>query len=426
VVDRDGMSTAQEVQDRSEVRDTTATLELAIPVFNEERDLETSVRRLRRYLDGCFPVSTLVTIADNASTDATWSIAERLAGELEGVRALRVDRKGRGRALRAVWSASPARVVAYMDVDLATDLDALLPLVAPIISGHSDLAIGTRLAPGARVIRTPKREVISRCYNLLVRTALRSRFTDAQCGFKAVRSDAARALLPLVEDDEWFFDTELLVLAERNGLRIHEVAVDWTDSADTSVDIAQTAAADLRGIGRLVRSLASGNGALSLGRPPGPASGPEAPEPSPLGRPPGPAELASFARIGLLSTVAWLLLWLALRPALGAFAANALALIICSAPNTAANWRLTFAGRAPFHRRDRIVGGLALLAASLVATTFALAVAIGVGATSAAAEGVALLLANGVVAFARFVLLRAWVFRGGPAQTTADVGRVRS
>ncbi len=360
------------------------------------------------YLDRCFPVSTLVTIADNASTDATWSIAERLAGELEGVRALRVDRKGRGRALRAVWSASPARVVAYMDVDLATDLDALLPLVAPIISGHSDIAIGTRLAPGARVIRAPKREVISRCYNLIVRTALRSRFTDAQCGFKAVRSDAARALLPLVEDDEWFFDTELLVLAERNGLRIHEVAVDWTDSADTSVDIAQTAAADLRGIGRLVRRFASGSGALSLGRPP------------------GPAELASFARIGLLSTVAWLLLWLALRPALGAFAANALALIICSVPNTAANWRLTFAGRAPFHRRDRIVGGLALLAASLVATTFALAVAIGVGATSAAAEGVALLLANGVVAFARFVLLRAWVFRGRPGQTTADLRRAQS
>src|SRR5207248_10063445 len=128
-------------------------------------------------------------------------------------------------------------------------------------------------------------------------------------------------------------DPELPVLAERNGLRIHEVAGDWTDGADTGVDIAQTAAADLRGIGRLVRSLALGNGALSLGRPPGPASGPEAPEPSPLGRPPGPAELASFARIGLLSTVAWLLLWLALRPALGAFAANALALIICSAPN---------------------------------------------------------------------------------------------
>jgi glycosyltransferase involved in cell wall biosynthesis len=247
------MSTAQDAHHRSAARGTTATVEIAVPVHNEERDLERSVRRLRDYLDSRFPLSTIVTIADNASTDATWSIAERLADEIEGVRALRLERKGRGRALRAVWGASRARVVA--------DLDALLPLVAPLISGHSDLAIGTRLAPGARVVRGPKREVISRGYNLIVRTALRSHFSDAQCGFKAVRTDAARALLPLVEDDEWFFDTELLVLAERNGLRIHEVAVDWIDGTDSRVDIAQTAAADLRGIGRLVRSFASRRGA---------------------------------------------------------------------------------------------------------------------------------------------------------------------
>jgi glycosyltransferase involved in cell wall biosynthesis len=393
------MSTAQDVHQRSAARDTTTTLEIAVPVHNEERDLERSVQRLRHYLDTRFPVSTVVTVADNASTDDTWSIAERLAGQLEGVRAIRLDRKGRGRALRAVWGTSPAQVVAYMDVDLATDLDALLPLVAPLISGHSDLAIGTRLAPGARVIRGPKREIISRSYNLIVRAALRSHFSDAQCGFKAVRTDAARALLPLVEDDEWFFDTELLVLAERNGLRIHEVAVDWIDRTDSRVEIAQTAAADLKGIGRLVRGFASGGGVAKTA-------------PAGLRRSYPGDEVASFARIGALSTIAWLLLWLALRPALGAFAANALALIICSVPNTAANWRLTFAGRAPFRSQDKIVGGLAVLAASLVATTFALAVAVGAGATSAAAEGVALLLANAVVALIRFVLLRAWVFRG--------------
>ena len=400
------MSTAQDVQGSSRAADTTATLELAVPVHNEERHLERSVRRLRQYLDTRFPLSTVITIADNASTDATWRIAQRLADQLEGVQALRQDRKGRGRALRAVWTASPARVVAYMDVDLATDLDALLPLVAPIISGHSDLAIGTRLAPGARVIRGPKRELISRSYNLIVRTLLRSHITDAQCGFKAVRTDAARVLLPLVEDDEWFFDTELLVLAERNGLRIHEVAVDWSDGTDSSVDIARTAAADLKGIGRLVRSFASGDGAVRS------AAG--------LRRPVPGAELASFARIGALSTVAWLLLWLALRPALGAFAANALALVVCAVPNTAANWRLTFARRPPVRRHDQIVGGLAVLAASLVATSFALAVAIGAGATSAAAEGTALLLANGLVALIRFVLLRAWVFRDRAGHQTPD------
>src|SRR5205085_4834651 len=154
--------------------------------------------------------------------------------------------------------------------------------------------------------------------------------------------------------------------------------VDWIDGTESRVDIAKTAAADLKGIGRLVRNFASGRGAA------GPAA-------AGLRRPYPGEELASFARIGVVSTVAWLLLWLALRPALGAFAANALALVICSAPNTAANWRLTFAGRAPFRRQDQVVAGLAMLAASLVATSFALAVAIGAGATSAAAEGVALL-----------------------------------
>ena len=138
-------------------------------------------------------------------------------------------------------------VQSRMDVDLSTDLKALHPLVAPLLSGHSDLAIGTRLGRGANVVRGPKREVISRGYNLLLHTALRVRFSDAQCGFKAIRTDVARQLLPLVEDGEWFFDTELLVLAERCGLRIHEVPVDWYDDPDSRVDVTQTALDDLAG-----------------------------------------------------------------------------------------------------------------------------------------------------------------------------------
>src|SRR4029434_7536804 len=124
---------------------------------------------------------------DNASTDGTWVRAARLALDDDRVRALHLDRKGRGLALRTAWSASDAQIVAYMDVDLSTGLDALLPLVAPLLSGHSDLAIGTRLANGAAVVRGPKRELVSRCYNLLLRTAMQARFTDAQCGFKAGR-----------------------------------------------------------------------------------------------------------------------------------------------------------------------------------------------------------------------------------------------
>jgi glycosyltransferase involved in cell wall biosynthesis len=235
-----------------------AVLDVVIPVYNEEDDLPGCVRKLQAHLIRAFPYTFRITIADNASTDATPAIADQLARELPCVRVVHLAQKGRGRALAAVWSTSDAPVLAYMDVDLSTDLDALLPLVAPLISGHSDLAIGSRLARGSRVIRGPKREFISRCYNLIVRTALRARFTDAQCGFKAVRRDAAQQLLPLVEDTGWFFDTELLVLTERAGLRIHEVPVDWVDDPDSRVDIVATAAADLKGVARVFVGLASG------------------------------------------------------------------------------------------------------------------------------------------------------------------------
>jgi glycosyltransferase involved in cell wall biosynthesis len=235
-------------------------VEIVVPVRNEERDLAPSVRRLAAYLRESFPFSTRITIADNGSTDRTPAVAEGLARELgqDRVRAVHLDQPGRGRALHATWSCSDASVLAYMDVDLSTDLNALLPLVAPLVSGHSDIAIGTRLRPGSRVIRGPKREVISRCYNLLLHATLGTRFSDAQCGFKAIRAEAARELLPMVEDTSWFFDTELLVLAERAGLRIHEVPVDWIDDPDSRVDIVATALADLRGIVRVRAGLARG------------------------------------------------------------------------------------------------------------------------------------------------------------------------
>ncbi len=233
-------------------------VEIVIPVYNELAALPASVRRLQAYLESEFPVSFLLTIADNGSTDGTWEAAIALEQELDGVRAVRLEAKGRGRALHAVWSESEATVLAYMDVDLSTELSGLLPLVAPLLSGHSDLAIGSRLTRGARVVRGPKRELISRCYNALLHVVLGTRFSDAQCGFKAIRADRARELLPLVRDRAWFFDTELLVLAERAGLRIHEVPVDWVDDADSRVEILPTALADLRGVARLARDLQAG------------------------------------------------------------------------------------------------------------------------------------------------------------------------
>ncbi len=234
-------------------------VDIVVPVRNEERDLAPSVQRLVSYLREGFPFTALVTIADNGSTDGTWAIADRLAREFGEVRAVRMEEPGRGRALRAIWSQSDAEVLAYMDVDLSTDLNALMPLVAPLLSGHSDLAIGTRLARGSRVIRGPKRELISRCYNLLLHAFMGARFSDAQCGFKAITREQARALLPLTQDTGWFFDTELLVLAERAGLRIHEIPVDWIDDLDSRVDIVATALADLRGMARLGSGLARGS-----------------------------------------------------------------------------------------------------------------------------------------------------------------------
>ncbi len=227
-------------------------VDIAIPAYNEEFVLAESVTRLHSFLSTDFPFSWRMVIVDNASTDATQEVGEALAARLSGVSYMRLAEKGRGRALRTAWTSSDARAVAYMDVDLSTDLRGLAPLVAPILAGHSEASIGSRLIHGSRVVRGLKREFISRSYNRLLHLALHARFSDAQCGFKAFRRDVVVGLLDLVEDQEWFFDTELLMLCQRRGLRIHEVPVDWVDDPDSRVDISRTATADLRGVLRLM------------------------------------------------------------------------------------------------------------------------------------------------------------------------------
>ena len=375
---------------------THPMLDVVIPVYDEERDLEPSVRRLRRFLDDGFPFPATITIADNASTDGTWTVAGRLERDLPGVRAIHLDRKGRGRALKAAWLASPAPVVAYMDVDLSTDLAALLPLVAPLASGHSDLAIGSRLARGARVVRGSKREVISRSYNAILRTALRLGVRDAQCGFKAVRADVARALLPLVEDDAWFFDTELLVLAQRAGLRVHEVPVDWTDDPDSRVDIVATALEDLRGVRRLLAHRRH----VEL-----PGLRRRRPEESRVMR-----ETLTFGAIGVVSTIAYAVLYTYLRGAVPAPAANAIALAVTAVGNTAANRRLTFGvrGRASMLRDQ--VAGLVDFGIALALTSVSIA-GLGVVAPGAGrgVELAVLIAANAAATVTRFLLLRTWI-----------------
>lgn len=410
-------------------RPTGPVLDVVVPVFNEEADLESGVRRLHAHLRETFPYPFHLTVADNASTDATPRIAARLAEELPEARWLRLAEKGRGRALRAAWSRSSAPVLAYVDVDLSTDLAALLPLVAPLISGHSDIAIGTRLAPGSRVVRGPRREMISRCYNALLRSTLAVGFSDAQCGFKAIRRDVAERLLPLVRDSGWFFDTELLVIAERAGLRIHEVPVDWVDDPDSSVDIVATAVADLRGIARVGRALASGElseglsgelgGGLGgelggeLGGPDGSAA---VSKTSGESEPPAASGLASrlarFAVVGGVSTLAHLLLFALLRPSLGAQVANASALLICAVANTSANRRFTFGVRGRDGMLRHQSRGLVVFGVGLALTGGALAALHTVTPGAAHRTELAVLVAANLAAtLLRFLLLQVWVFR---------------
>lgn len=369
------------------------TVEIALPVLNEERALETSVRRLHRYLRDEFPIDCSIVVVDNASTDDTLSIARRLATELGGIRVLHLAEKGRGRALRAAWTTSTAAVVAYMDIDLSTGLDALLPLVAPLLSGHSDVAIGNRLGATSRVARGPRRELVSRAYNLILRTVFAARFHDAQCGFKAVRREIAGPLLAGVEDDEWFFDTELLLLAEHNGLRVHEVPVDWIDDPDSRVDVLRTAHDDLRGIARVVRRFVTGRGRLGLDL--------EArlPLDDDMGR-----SVVRFALVGTVSTLATLALFVALRPPLGSIPAIVVALAATAVGNAWAHRRFTLGRRGRDGLRSHAIrsGVLAVAGGAMSVLALLIVHALGGGVV---AEIVALVVAWTVTAVVRLSVL---------------------
>lgn len=395
-------------------------LDVTIPVYNEERALANSVGRLDDYLAAGFPFTYRITIADNGSTDATLRVAEELSSRLAHVRVVHLDLKGRGRALNEIWSHSEAEVLAYMDVDLSTGLDALLPLVAPLLTGHSDIAIGTRLARSSRVVRGPRPEFISRSYNVLLRGALSARFSVAQCGFKAIRADVARSLLPLVQDRAWFFDTELLVLAERAGLRIQEVPVDWVDDPDSRVDIVATVVADLRGVARMIRALATE--ALPLAR-----------VRTELGRdrsievlraaPPGiVGQLASFAVIGVVSTLAYLALFWALRHGISAQPANLIALLTTAIGNIAANRRLTFGVQGTRNRTRHHLQGLFVFGIAFAVTSLSLATLTQVTPNASRSLGVVVLVAaNALATVVRFVAFRVWVFARPARRPAVDL-----
>ncbi len=208
--------------------------DFVIPVYNEERDLGLNARKLHDFLSKNMLDDWGIVIADNASTDSTCGVAERLCAELSRVSSIHLGRKGRGGALRASWLASSADVVGYMDVDLSTDI-SVIPAVVAAFKGGADIVVGNRFSREARVVRGLKRTLLSRGYNLLVRLVLGLDYADAQCGFKFIRSSASRKLVPQVRDNNWFFDTELLYLAQRSGLRVVELPVGWVEDKDTRV-----------------------------------------------------------------------------------------------------------------------------------------------------------------------------------------------
>ncbi len=232
--------------------DKVSTVDVVIPVYNEERDLPRSIATLHAFLKENCLYRWRIMIADNASTDRTLELAKELARRYPEVTYIHLDQKGRGRALRAAWTSSDADIVSYMDVDLSTNLKAFPPMIDALAKDGYHVAIGSRLKKGAMVTRQWKREIISRAYNFLIKIMFPSRrFSDAQCGFKALSRQAVRELVPLVKDQAWFFDSELLLRAEQHGYKIYEVPVEWIEDLDTRVKIAKTAWEDVKGLVRV-------------------------------------------------------------------------------------------------------------------------------------------------------------------------------
>ena len=229
----------------------TLTVDIVLPVLNEAHILEESVRALCMYMDDNLPYRYQIIIADNGSTDGTRRVAAMLAEHFPAVRVVCLPEKGRGRALKQVWLQSRADIVSYMDIDLSTNLDAFVPMITPLVTGDAAIAVGSRLMEESQTTRGLKRDIISRCYNRLIRWTMRTKFVDAQCGFKAMRRDVVQQLLPHVKDTAWFFDTELLVKAEYEGYTIHEEPVEWIEDTDSRVHIVKTAVEDIKGLSRV-------------------------------------------------------------------------------------------------------------------------------------------------------------------------------
>lgn len=231
------------------------TIDIVIPVLNEETQLASCVHSLFAHLQTVDDYHARIVIADNGSTDKTPEIGRGLAERKKGISYVRYDQPGRGHALTKCWSDSQADLVAYMDVDLSTDLNCLPALLQPLLEDKADISVGTRLSNESRVRRSWKREFLSRCYNRLLRTTFDVSFTDAQCGFKAMTTKTAKTLLPLTKNKHWFWDSELLLLACHLGYRVTNIPVNWIEDKDSRVKLLATIVEDIQGLIRMRRTL---------------------------------------------------------------------------------------------------------------------------------------------------------------------------
>jgi len=209
------------------------SFEIVIPVYNEEEQLEQSILTLHHFLSTEYPSSQWrITIANNGSRDSTKEIAVNLVKTHKNINYFHLDGKGFGKAVKSVWKDSPYSILGFMDLDLSTDLKHLPEAIDILLDSRTDIVVGNRLLPKSVVEnRSPLREITSRSFNLILKTYLKVRFSDGMCGFKFIRRESCAKLLDFgIQNDEWFFSTELLIIAEWLGFKIYELPIRWVDT----------------------------------------------------------------------------------------------------------------------------------------------------------------------------------------------------
>lgn len=289
---------------------------LVIPIYNEEKIIENTVRETIKYLNENTKYSYILVVADNASTDSSPEIVKNLQKEIPFLEYVRLPKKGRGLALHTVWKDFNAEVVAYMDADLSSPLTSLPNIIDPILNNESDVTFGSRLLPpGQAINRKGKRELTSQGYNFLLQFILGATFKDAQCGFKAISKEKFNQVEEEIKNQNWFYDTELLLISQYKGLRLKEVPITWVDDPDSSVKVFKTIVENLKEMGRVYFTYRPESVFIKLFK---------------------------FAIIGVLSTVGTALLFFLLRFVLDPQLANIVSLSTATILNTIANKRFAF------------------------------------------------------------------------------------